>query len=610
MTAIFRDLGLWFWRLVPANPILVRVVYAGGRRPLHFWIRLGYLVTIAAIVVIGVLALQSGVRSLTELAKNASRVFEIVAQAQVLFVCILAPVFAAGAITQEKDSRTFSILLSTPLSNGQIVLGSLLSRLYFVFVLLLAGIPLFCTMMVYGGVTGAEIGWSIAIAAATALLTGTVAITISVIRIGTGRTIFTFYLGIALYLIAVYALGQWARLIPPESPAAPVTGERLSWFAGFHPFLALAAVLGKTPPPDVGSVTHYAWPARMLLAYPQHAFIVLTSGASGVLVVLSLFFVRRGVREGESSLWSRFLERLHRSSGDEKEERGRSPRRVWHNPVSWRESVTGSAAGGGRLARYAALLLGGAVAITLVILHRTGGLSVDELRAWVFGVCAVELALALFLVTATAATSMTREKESNTLELLLTTPLTSRHIIQGKILGLIFAAGPMFLVPWLTVALIVVTDLFSAGPGVVNPESLLLLPILLFTFAAAACMIGLQASIKSKKTLAAVFSSMGVVILFVVLTSSCVFAIRGSDAPTLAAGTWPLTPLTALWVILDPRGALFDAGVQPTADQLRQCRVACFVSALCSAAIYGLVGWGILRSTVRNFDMVIRKQSA
>ncbi len=60
---------------------------------------------------------------------------------QLGLVALLSPIFTAGAITQEKDSQTYDILLSTPLTNGQIVLGSLLSRVFFVIALLVSGIP-------------------------------------------------------------------------------------------------------------------------------------------------------------------------------------------------------------------------------------------------------------------------------------------------------------------------------------------------------------------------------------------------------------------------------------------------------------------------------------
>src|SRR5262245_64095055 len=98
---------------------------------------------------------------------------------QLLMVCILAPIFTSAAITQEKDSQTYDILLSTPLTNGQIVLGSLLSRLFFVIALLISGIPVFAVTQIFGGVAISAIVSSFAIAAATAFVTGSLAMAIA-----------------------------------------------------------------------------------------------------------------------------------------------------------------------------------------------------------------------------------------------------------------------------------------------------------------------------------------------------------------------------------------------------------------------------------------------
>ncbi len=78
--------------------------------------------------------------------------FQKLSYVQLGLVALLAPIFTAGAITQEKDSQTYDILLATPLSNGQIVLGSLLSRLFFVIALLVSGIPIFSITQIFGGV--------------------------------------------------------------------------------------------------------------------------------------------------------------------------------------------------------------------------------------------------------------------------------------------------------------------------------------------------------------------------------------------------------------------------------------------------------------------------
>jgi ABC-type transport system involved in multi-copper enzyme maturation permease subunit len=612
--AVLHDLGAWFWRLVPANPILTRVVYAGGRRVRHLWLRTGYLAILAAVVVIGVIAKQSGTASLTDLAKNATQVFQVVSIVQLAMVCILAPLFTAAAITQEKDSQTYNILLSTPLTNGQIVLGSLLSRLYFVLMLLIAGIPLFCIMMVYGGVTGDKIAWSLIISACTATFTGAIAIAISVIKIGTGRTIFSFYLAIALYLIAVYVLGGLSWTIPPEARPAPGQAMCMSALAAFHPFLSLWVVLGMTPAPLSGAVAHYGFPVSALLAFPQYSYVAMTMLGSLLLILLSLFFVRRGAKEGEDTLGNRVLGRL--SGNLQREKDSRHPRHVWHNPIAWREAVTSAAAGGGGLVRYSMLSAGLLIALVLLVYYWTGRVPLSTCRAWLYTIVVIELLIALFIATATASTSMTREKESNTLELLLATPLTSAAIIKGKIAGLVSSAGPLLLIPFLSVVFFLFLDLVtgrllgakSAGP-VVYWETLLTLPILMVAFTGFVCMLGLQSSIKSKKTLSAVFTSMGIVIGVFAATAGCAYAVSNTDA-RLAAAFMPINPFTAPLVVIDPAQAVSGALAAAAPADLLACRIIAFVASLCAAAIYGLVGYGMHRSMVRNFDMIIRKQSA
>ncbi|MBK8267827.1 MAG: ABC transporter permease subunit [Planctomycetes bacterium] len=626
MNAALHDLGRWFWRLVPANPILVRVVQAGGRRERHLWIRVGYLFILGAATFIGVIITHTGNNaSLAELAKSATGVFKWVSLIQLAMVCVLAPVFAAAAITQEKDSQTYNILLSTPLSNAQIVLGSLLSRLYFVIVLLLAGIPLFCILMVYGGVTGDKIAQTIALSAATALLTGTLAISISVIKIGTGRTIFSFYLAIALFLVAIYALSIQGAFIPAESIPAPGQSARMSWLAAFHPFLALSVVLGETPAPDFGSVSHYGLPVAQILAYPQFSFIAITFLLSALLIATCLFFVRRGAKEGEPTFFSRVFRRNRvdpanpnaaAALGDESQIITKKPRTVLKNPIAWRESVTSAAAGGGILTRLLMLFIGLILGLLLVVVYSNGTITLIDARGWLFTLVIIEVGISLFIATTTAATSMTREKESNTLELVLGTPLTSSQIISGKIRGLVYAAGPLLVVPYATAGLFVIRDLVagkqfgaSANP-VVHLEVLLTMPILLIAFTMFACMIGLRSSIQQKKTITAVFSAMAVVMAVFGITSICPFSISNTSAdPMFVAAFMPITPVTAFNMMFDPENATGPNNVL-SGDLLATCRLISAAAAAAVAGVYVLIGWSLHSNMVRSFDMTIRKQSA
>src|SRR6478735_1036893 len=204
----------YFWRLIPANPILRRVVETGGKRRRDLFIRCGYLGFLIGVVLFSLLSSSNssfGSMSLEDLAKVSSQLFRTASYWQLGLVAFLAPVFTAGAITQEKDSQTYDILLATPLTNAQIVLGSLLSRLFFVITLLISGIPIFSITQIFGGVAIRNIVVSFLIAAATAFVTGSLAMAIATFKVGTRRTIFSFYMFIVIFMAGGIVMDQFQR---------------------------------------------------------------------------------------------------------------------------------------------------------------------------------------------------------------------------------------------------------------------------------------------------------------------------------------------------------------------------------------------------------------
>src|SRR5256885_11589919 len=291
-------IGNYLWRLIPANPILVRVVQAGGKRKRDLLIRCAYLGILLFLVIFLLLQASGNLASasLSELSKQSAEIFYWMSYVQLGLVALLAPIFTAGAITQEKDSQTYDILLSTPLTNGQIVLGSLLSRLFFVIALLTSGIPIFSITQIFGGVSIASIVKSFGIAAATAFVTGALAMAIAVFKVGTRRTIFSFYLFIMLYLaipLALEKMGYFQYQWSFDSAGKPQT--HISYFAGIHPFLALRVIFGEPAyrPPEAGMVQGYSWPWNWYLSSPHTFYIPSMSLLSLVLVTPSIFMLRR-----------------------------------------------------------------------------------------------------------------------------------------------------------------------------------------------------------------------------------------------------------------------------------------------------------------------------
>ncbi len=597
---------MWFWRLLPGNPILVRVVGGKSRRSRHLWLRFVYLGALVGVVMISLMVSgTSATASLSDLARGASQTFRWASIVQLALMCVLAPVFTADAITQERDAQTFNILLTTPLSNAQIVLGSLASRLFFVVTLLLSGLPVFLLTTIYGGVTTSQIVQSFLIAGATALITGSLAIAVSMVRVGTRRTIFSFYLLIGTYLLAVYALGQWNVTRVPEAPRS-VTNAQLSWLAAFHPFLCLQVALNQVQAPSLAEVAHYNWLARYSIAHPHTVYVTLCVLCSAALILVSLFFVRRSTKEGESNFWTKIRSRFVRGGNGE---RHRTPRVVWRNPVAWREAATRASALSRGFLTY--VLVGGGLltAILLLAYYGTGDLTARNVQEWLYVVVLIEFVIILLIATNTAATAITKERESNTMDLLLCTPLTSRYIVWGKLRGLVSFAVPLICVPVGSLLLFGLYDLVRRPLyTAVFVETALEVGVLMVIYTALACMIGMGQSLRNKRTVQAVMVS----VAWLVVAGLATWAVWHAIVSQMGEGgalLGPFAPITALETLVNPT-MLFDGDSKALADASVRVRVMAMFGSAAATGMVALIVAGMYKSMVRNFDMIVRKQSA
>ncbi len=146
---------------------------------------------------------------------------------QTLMIAVLAPAATAGAIRSEREHQTLELLAVTPISSFAIVLGKLLSALAWVFVLVLASIPVTALVFVFGGVAPDDVLRGYAVLFATVIGLGSIGIFFSALTRRTGAsTGLTFVVVIALVLGSQYLfdfLGKTAdtgsnglRKQPPE----------------------------------------------------------------------------------------------------------------------------------------------------------------------------------------------------------------------------------------------------------------------------------------------------------------------------------------------------------------------------------------------------------
>src|SRR5215210_389375 len=130
---------------------------------------------------------------------------------QTLMVAILAPASTAGAISSEREHQTLDLLAVTPISSVAIVVGKLASALAWVFVLVLASIPVTGLVFVFGGVGPDDLVRGYVVLFATAIGLGSVGLFFSSLLRRTGASTALTYvaaLGLAIGSVFFYAYLQ------------------------------------------------------------------------------------------------------------------------------------------------------------------------------------------------------------------------------------------------------------------------------------------------------------------------------------------------------------------------------------------------------------------
>lgn len=606
----------WFLRLGPSNPITVRLVQNGSRRSSHNYIRSIYLAVLIVVLLWSLLLNagpgRGGAPSYRELAEAGASSFVVIAYLQIALICVLAPVFMASAIAQESNPKTWDILLTTPLTAGQIVLGNLLGRLLFVIALLLASLPLFAVTQYFGGVPASSIFASSLVAGCAALLVGSIAIALSVSRVVGRRAVFTFYVVVVSYLAVTAALDSLIR---------GGGGGGVTWWTGINPFLALRALLNPASYPRADAGSHSGL-AALFLERPVTAWCVLSVSVSLVLLLVSTLTVRAGglqtVAARSSGVpWYRRMMGLG-AKGSEY----RPPRTVWPNPIAWREAAARNSTFWKILGRWSFVTLGALGGLALVGALHAGALGTDDFRRVLLAAVWTETAVIALIAINMAATAVSREREDGTLDLLLTTPITPSMYLTGKMRGLIAYLLPLLAVPVGTVG---VAGLYvlSGGLGrggvsvpvsfssvqstapLVLPESGLLAGLVLVPFTAFCVMVGLHFSLKSKGTIGSVVATVGVVGVVAGIVGLCGWR-SGSDIAVVGPALAALNPVSLCYALVVPESALFDT-VVGTGGGVVAARWALLVGALVSAGLHVAAVLGIHAAMVRGFDFTVRR---
>jgi hypothetical protein len=413
------------------GPIFNREFRTVPRRDRHHTARVAAL---GLLWVIGITAWQATVgftkdAALGETARFGLLLFQVASYVQLTLLLFFSALSAASTVAQEKDRRTFVLLLLTDMRDYEIVLGKMLGSLLPIGVLFAVTVPFFALILLLGGVSAAQVTQAVAVMAGTTLAAGSLGALVALWRERTFQALALAVLAIVFYLFVVQGVGLVGRL---------TTGADWSLVtACLDPFTAMLYVL---EPPHPGPAIP-----------PAYGFALSMLGLSVALNAFGIWKLRDWNPSGEPVQQREAPE----DADDDPTVRAKAHaapgpvRQVWANPVLWREIRTLAY---GRRPLLVKVAYG--VVTALICYFAFGVLHGAQERpafAAAYGLVPA-VVLSLLLVSAQAVTSITSERDGRALDLLLVTDISPKEFVFGKVGGVLYNTKE-FIIPPLLLAI-------------------------------------------------------------------------------------------------------------------------------------------------------------
>lgn len=503
------------------GPIFSREVVTVPRRAGHFPARAAL---VGLLCILGITTWQATVgfardATLGETASFGQLLFQIVAFVQLLLTLFFAALSAAGAVSQEKDRRTFVLLLLTDMRDYEIVLGKLLGALLPILSLLVISAPVLSLLLLLGGIEPEQVVQAVLVLLASAVAAGSLGGLIALWRDKTYQALALSVLFLVLYICLTQGLSTFG----PRLSAATDWQAVQAWV---DPFLAMQTVLE----PPAGGWTGLA---------PAYGFVLVMLAWCGLMNGIGIWKLRQWNPSGEPIMQREVVptpEERKLEEAEELERRAKAHaapgevRRVWPNPILWREVRTLAYGRRPLLVKFAfgvvlALILYFAVAE----LNRPGG---RPAFAAAYGLVPLAV-LSLLLVAAQAVTSVTSERDGGALDVLLVTDVSPKEFVFGKLWGVLYNCKEYVLPPLLLAVFYAVRGaLTRVPPGANGAEffaanfgplvSVIGALVVLFGFAVA---LGLHVSLRISQSRLAIAHTLGTVFFLSVGTLICIYLI-------------------------------------------------------------------------------------
>jgi len=538
-----------------------------------------------------------------DLAWFGAAAFQILAPLQLAVALPFSALLVASAVALEKDRKTLDLLLLTTLSNAELVLGKLLAGMLAVIVVVVATLPLLMIISLLGGVSNGQIARVQAVTLASALVAGSLGSTIALWREKTFQALAMTALVVVLWLLAweiVAAVGgnetwlgmpakSWAIAMSPwqavQEAARPVFDKQHAGSSASDPVILFlltsiieAAVLNLVA---IGRLR--SWNPRQEAAPRLDDEPALSPGEAAARDAVA----------------------IHGAGG--------KARPVWDNPILWREVRTwayGKRILVIRLAYWAIFLACGAVLISQLSAPASSEAAIPPAAKPIVTL----LVVGLILLNALAVTSLTNERDSRALDLLLVTDLSPKEIVFGKLGGAFYNAKEMILLP-----IVLCGYLWFASA--ISTENVVFFLCGITVMNAFAAMLGLHTGMDYANSRTAIATSIGTLLFLFLGIAACmrimlaftesfenqlgtfVGFILGGSIGLYAALNRRLNSTALTWAV----GLAPLATIVAITSYLQRNYGAVFLLTICT---YGFATWAMLVPAIYVFDVATGRTTA
>lgn len=229
------------------NPIIVRELRTRmrGVRPYAILTIFLAVLSLAAYAIYQLMLQQTRFGMMVLSAQVGQALFNGLTLCGMLLVVFLAPAMTSGSISGEREQLTYDMLMATPLAPGLLLWGKLIAALSYLFMLIVAAIPIFSVVLIFGGVEPKALLKALALLVMTTIFCGTLGLFCSSLFRRTAAATVVSYSLILLLIGATALLGAvWGQFSTPLGQQVP------PWLLYLNPFTALNSITALAPRND------------------------------------------------------------------------------------------------------------------------------------------------------------------------------------------------------------------------------------------------------------------------------------------------------------------------------------------------------------------------